>query len=119
RERLNQIAGKKLAALAIPVRLGADRETLEGELAFAPGRVVHPATGAPIAKARFAVVGHDHLRFVDAPLSALPPIAFFEAEKGAQVEQKIALSLQKRGQLLQQIAGRMKNLKLAPAIDPD
>ena len=37
RERLNQIASRKLSALGIPVRLGADRETLEGELALATG----------------------------------------------------------------------------------
>ena len=44
RERLNQIASRKLSALGVPVRLGADRETLEGELAF-QGRLLHPATG--------------------------------------------------------------------------
>ena len=30
RERLNQIASRKLSGLGVPVRLGADRETLEG-----------------------------------------------------------------------------------------
>ena len=44
RERINQIAARKLASLSVPVRLGADRETLEGELAFS-GKLVHPATG--------------------------------------------------------------------------
>src|SRR6266487_650019 len=41
RERLNQIAGRKLSALGVPVRLAADRETLEGDLAFA-ARVANP-----------------------------------------------------------------------------
>ena len=82
RERLNQIASRKLSALGIPVRLGADRGTLEGELAFA-GRVVHPATGQPIARARFAVTGHDHLRFLDPPLAALGEVGVPDQEPGA------------------------------------
>ena len=36
RERLNQIASRKLSAMGVPVRLAADRETLEGDLGFSP-----------------------------------------------------------------------------------
>ena len=89
RERLNQIASRKLSALGIPVRLGADRETLEGDLAFA--RLVHPATGQPIPRARFVVSGHDHLRFVDPPLAALGAVSFYEQERAAGLEQGRAL----------------------------
>src|SRR5512141_2441132 len=92
RERLNQIAGRKLSALGVPVRLGADRETLEGELAFA-GRLAHPLTGAPIPRARFAVEGHDQLRFTDPPLSAVGPIAFYDVERTGALEQRIAVRL--------------------------
>src|SRR5919206_4542423 len=93
RERLNQIAGRKLAALAIPVRLAADRETLEGELAFAT-RVAHPLTGAAIGRARFAVVGHDHLRFLDAPLAALAPVQFHDVDRTGALEARVGRLLE-------------------------
>ncbi|HYG69494.1 MAG TPA: hypothetical protein VD838_17605, partial [Anaeromyxobacteraceae bacterium] len=99
RERLNQIASRKLSTLGIPVRLGADRETLEGELALSP-RLVHPATGRPLQRARFAVAGHDHLRFLDPPLSALPPVGFFDEERAAGVENGIAAALHARAAAL-------------------
>ncbi len=117
RERLNQIASRKLSALGIPVRLGADRETLEGDLAF--GRMVHPVTGQPIPRARFVVVGHDHLRFLDAPLSALGSVGFYEHDRLAALEQTVAGTLQKRTAALQDIAARFRALRLEAAVDPD
>ncbi len=118
RERLNQIAGRKLSALAIPVRLAADRETLEGELAFA-SRVVNPLGGAPLARARFVVVGHDHLRFLDPPLSALPPILFYDADRTGVLEARVAEQLARRAALLQDVAARMRALRLDTTFDPE
>jgi hypothetical protein len=118
RERLNQIASRKLSAMGVPVRLGADRETLEGELAFS-GRVVHPATGQAIPRARFAVEGHDHLRFPDPPLSTLGPINFYEHERVTSLEQALAMALARRGAALQDVAARMRALRLEPAVDPE
>lgn len=117
RERLNQIASRKLAALAIPVRLGSDRETLEGELAFAGLR--HPSTGQAIAKARFAVEGHDRLRFLDPPLAALAPVSFFDAERAAALELQVAGALQKRAAALQGISARLRALRLDSAVEPE
>ncbi len=118
RERLNQIASRKLSAMGVPVRLGADRETLEGELAFS-GRVVHPATGQAIPRARFAVEGHDHLRFPDPPLSTLGPVNFYEHERVAGLEQALAMALARRGAALQDVAARMRALRLEAAIDAE
>jgi hypothetical protein len=117
RERLNQIASRKLSALGVPVRLGADRETLEGDLAF--GRIAHPATGRAIARARFVVVGHDHLRFLDPPLAALGEINFYEHERIAALEQALAAALQHRSAALQDIAARLRALRLEATVDPD
>jgi hypothetical protein len=117
RERLNQIASRKLSALGVPVRLGADRETLEGDLGLT--RVVHPATGQPIPRARFVVVGHDHLRFLDPPLTSLGAVPFYEHERVIALEQAIAAALQKRAGALQEIAVRFRALRLEAAIDPD
>ena len=111
RERLNQIASRKLSALGVPVRLGADRETLEGDLAFT--RVVHPATGQPVQRARFVVVGHDHLRFLDAPLAALGAVGFYDHERLAALEQAVAAELQHRGAALQDVAARFRALRSA------
>lgn len=118
RERLNQIAARKLTALAVPVRLAADRETLEGELLF-QGQVLHPASGAPIARAHFVVVGHDRLRFTEPPLSALDPVLFYDAERLSALEQRVVEDLGRRAGLLQDLAARMRALGLEPGFDPD
>jgi hypothetical protein len=118
RERLNQIAGRKLSALGIPVRLGADRETLEGELAFA-ARVVHPLTAQPIARARFVVEGHDRLRFADPPLSTLPPVVFYDLERTGELEARVAEQLQRRASLLGELAARMRALRMEAVLEPD
>jgi hypothetical protein len=118
RERLNQIASRKLSALGVPVRLGADRETLEGELALS-GRVAHPATGQPVARARFVVAGHDRLRFLDPPLSALGPVEFFAHERLGSLEQALAAALAGLEGRLQEVAGRLRALQLEAALDRD
>ncbi|HEY7724874.1 MAG TPA: hypothetical protein VH880_06050 [Anaeromyxobacteraceae bacterium] len=118
RERLNQIAGRKLAALAIPVRLASDKETLEGELPFS-GKLAHPASGQPIPRARFVVLGHDALRFLDAPLAALPPVPFYDLERASALEQRVAEALQRRLDQLQSQAARLRALGLEVVADPD
>src|SRR5512142_2297139 len=117
RERLNQIASRKLSALGVPVRLGADRETLEGDLALS--RVTHPVTRQPIPRARFVVVGHDHLRFLDAPLAALGGVNFYEHERLPALEQAIAGALQRRTAALEELSTRFRALRLEAPIDPD
>jgi hypothetical protein len=117
RERLNQIASRKLSALGIPVRLGADRETLEGDLNLS--RVTHPVTRQPVPRARFVVVGHDHLRFLDPPLSALGGVNFYEHDRILALEQAIVGALQRRTAALQDLAARFRALKLEAPIDPD
>jgi hypothetical protein len=117
RERLNQIASRKLSALGIPVRLGTDRETLEGELSLA--RVVHPATGQPLPRARFVVVGHDRLRFTDPPLAVLGLLPFYDHERASALEQAIAAALTERSAALQDVALRMRALRLDAGLDAD
>jgi hypothetical protein len=118
RERLNQIASRKLSAMGVPVRLAADRETLEGELALGP-RVIHPATGQAVGRARFAVEGHDHLRFPDPPLSFLGPVNFYEHERVAGLEQALSVALARWGAALQDVAARMRALRLEAGIDAE
>jgi hypothetical protein len=118
RERLNQIASRKLSALGVPVRLGADRETLEGELGF-QGRLLHPATGQPIARARFVVEGHDRLRFLDAPLAALGEVGFGAHERVAALEQALAAALARRAEALRDLAAQFRALRLEAGVDPD
>jgi len=118
RERLNQIAGRKLAALGIPVRLAADRETLEGDLAFA-SRIANPLSGVAMTRARFVVVGHDQLRFVEPPLSALAPVPFYDVERTSALEARIAELLGTRAAVLEDLAARMRALGIEPRFEPD
>jgi hypothetical protein len=118
RERLNQIASRKLSTLGVPVRLAADRETLEGELGLG-GRVVHPATGQPVARARFVVAGHDRLRFLDAPLAALGPVDFYAHDRLATLEQALAEALGALQGRLQEVALRLRGLRLEPLLDAE
>src|SRR5205823_372084 len=90
-----------------------------GELAFTSGRVLHPATGAPIPKARFSVVGHDHLKFLDPPLAALGAIQFYDCDKLATLEHKLIQTLQKRASSLTNIAQRLRALRIEATVDHD
>lgn len=116
RERLNQIASRKLAALSIPVRLGADRETLEGEIAFANLR--HPTTDQAVARCRFAISGHDHLRFLDPPLAALGLVPFYDLPRTAALEQRVAALVRERMVALQGVVARLSALGLEVTVDP-
>ena len=117
RERLNQIAGRKLAALGIPVRLGADRETLEGDLAFAT-RLPLPPGGTPVVRGRFVVEGHDHLRFVEPPLSALAPVRFQEVERSGELEARVGGLVADRVAELDDLAARLRALRVEAAVEP-
>ncbi len=116
RERLNQIASRKLAALGVPVRLGADRESLEGELVFT-GRIAHPATGQPMTRARFLVEGHDRLRFLDPPLAGLGAVDFLRHDRVAALEQAIATALQEALAGLEDAAARLRAVPLEAVVD--
>jgi len=118
RERLNQIASRKLAVLGVPVRLAADRESLEGELALG-GRVAHPGTGQPLQRARFVVEGHDRLRFLDPPLQALGPVDFFDHERLASLEQALAVAVGALQGQLQDMAMRLRALGHDAQLDGD
>ncbi len=118
RERLNQIASRKLSALGIPVRLAADRETLEGEMGFT-SRIASPATGQPIPRARFFVSGHDRLCFADPPLASLGPVNFHDHDRAASLEQAIATALAGRGTAIQDLGAQMRALRLQPTVDAD
>jgi hypothetical protein len=118
RERLNQIASRKLSALGVPVRLASDRVTLEGDLAF-QGRLLHPATGQPIVRARFVVVGHDHLRFLDPPLAALGEVDFHSHDRLAALELALSAALVQRAGTLRDLAGRLRELRLEAGVDAE
>ena len=118
RERLNQIASRKLSSLGVPVRLGVDRETLEGEFGFT-GRVVHPATGQTISRARFVVSGHDRLTFADPPLAALGPVEFYAHERLLAFEQAVGTALAGLHGQLEDVAARLRALQLEVSVDTE
>lgn len=116
-ERLNQIAGRKLAALSILVRPSGDRRTLEGEYVFKTAQVHYPGTESSIPKARFIVRGHDHLRFVDPPLSALGDIQFYDLERPTALEERVGQLMRQRLQELDKAAAELRRLRLPYKLD--
>ncbi|MGI5864158.1 MAG: hypothetical protein ACOX6T_19180, partial [Myxococcales bacterium] len=119
RERLHQIATRKLSALGIPVQLAPDGQTLQGAISFAPGSVVNPLNNAPVAAARFSVVGHDKLQFLDPPLAALPPVEFYDLDRAAAIQDRLSVALKVRLGYLRDIAARLQPLGLVPKADPN
>lgn len=119
RERLTQIAARKLAALGIAVRPGADGQTLEGQLTFSTGGVSHPIHGTPITGSRFRVVPHDKFLFLDPPLAALPPLIFFDLQEARGIEDRIGVALRVRLGFLRDLGNRMQTVGLTPRVDPD
>jgi len=116
-ERLNQIAGKKLSALGVQVRLAADRRLLEGELLFKTAQVLYPGTEQPIPRARFMVRGHDHLRFNEPPLSALGDVLFYDLDTPTALEERLGQKLRQRMQELERAAAELKRLRLPYKLD--
>lgn len=119
-ERLSQIAARKLLALGVRSQLAQDGVTVTGELAFPTGVVVQP--GQPdgtVKQARFTVVGHDHLRFSTAPLSALPPVQFYDLERLTQLEERLAQGVKARLAGLKAVGAQLQALKLPCRIDKD
>lgn len=117
RERLNQIAARKLQQLKVPVSPKPGTDLLEGELMFTPGRVLHPANQAPIGRGHFVVWGHDFLRFTEAPLAALEPIQFYDLEYVSVIEQRVMMALQKRLGMLRELETRCASMRLSPTLD--
>ena len=118
-ERLAQIASRKLAALGIPHSLQSDRQTLEGMFTVSPGRVVNPVTAVPVGRSRFVAVGHDRLKFLDAPLASLDPVPFYEARTPFDVENPIVTALAVRGEWVKRLAARFESMKLKVQVDND
>lgn len=117
RERLNQIAARKLTALGVPWQLVAADDTVRGQLALASGKVLHPASGTPIGSVQFLVVGHDHLQLLDAPLRALAPVPFYDVSRLVELEERIAIALRVRMQSLRDLAGRLQAFSLPVSLE--
>ena len=118
-ERLQQIAAKKLQQLGLTFRQTSDGRTLEGELPLKGGKVTVPGTQGPVTAARFEVEGHDRIRIVEPPLSALGVVMVFDLERVEQLEERLEKRVRERiaalttlGQALQ------KHLRLRPQFDP-
>jgi hypothetical protein len=118
KERLNQIASRKLTELKIATQLASDGETLVGELRFPGLKVLHPQTNAPLSQARFRVVGHDQVQMVEPPLQGLGPIPFYDATSAAQLEDRVGQAVRARVAQLKQVASKLSALRLSFAIEP-
>lgn len=95
RERLNQIALRKLQGLGLQAQENA-QGVLEGTWVFPPGKVLNPSTGAPLAQSRFWVEGHDRLLLLDPSLTGVPSLLFYDAQHLSQVEERLESFLRER-----------------------
>lgn len=121
RTRLNQIARRKLLALGIATRPGANDSTvLEGELVVnPPARLTNPMDGARIDKIQFVVEGHDHLRATAPPcLEHVPPQPFYDFDQLAQLLAQIQAALDQSKACVQRTGDRLAHLGLEVQPDP-
>ncbi len=120
RERLNQIARRKLEALGIACKLSPDGQRLEGRLDIPAGQLTNPTDGRPLARVDFAVVGHDHLVLLGPPaVRGLPPQPFFDLPSADKVIEQIRRRVQQRAAAVQQLADRLRGWDIAAEIDPE
>lgn len=117
RERLNQIALRKLNTFGLAPVLDPARNVLVGDWPFTTGKVVAPGTQVRIPSARFQVEGHDHARFLTPPLSALDPLSFYDAESAEAFELRVARALSVRMRFLQSLAGPLEERKIPVRLD--
>lgn len=119
RERLNQIARRKLEALGIACKLSPDGQRLEGRLDIPAGRLANPADGRPLERVDFAVAGHDHLVPLGPPaVRGLPPQPFFDLPSAEKVIEQISRRVQQRAAAVQQLADRLRGWDIVAEIDP-
>lgn len=117
RERLNQIALRKLNTFGLSPGLDASHQILVGEWPFHSGQLVAPGTQVRLASGRFQVEGHDHVRFLTAPLAALGPLAFYDAQSAEDFERRIVRALSVRMHFLQSLGGQLGQWKLPLRLD--
>jgi len=118
-ERLQLIALRKLASLGVAAHWDEASQALAGTLPLVGGSVVHPASHQKISGAAFRVLGHDHLAFTEAPLSALGPILFYDRERLAALEERVAAALKARLICLRELASRFRALRIQPTLDAE
>jgi hypothetical protein len=118
KERLNQIAARKLHALAIPSKLGGDGQ-LTGVMTFGAGRLQNPVNGQPLAGGPYVVVGHDHLLFQQLPLATVGPVMFYDCPSQESLEARLSQKLQQRHAALAARIPSLTRLKLSPELDPE
>jgi hypothetical protein len=117
RERLNQIALRKLKSFGVATQLEPREQTLLGEWTFKSGKVVAPGTQVRVASARFRVEGHDRVLFLNPPLAALGPLVFYDCEGPDLFEVRIARALSVRLGFLQSLAGQLARLQIQVKLD--
>lgn len=98
RERLHQIALRKLQQLSVSARPSPDGQRLEGEIHFQTARI-KLASGEMLSKVPFFVHGHDRME-LKGPLSGTEPILFLDVDSRAALETRISVVAQKKSPAL-------------------
>jgi hypothetical protein len=121
KERLNQIARRKLLALGIQNRPANDGQSLEGEIAILPpAKLVNPCNQQDIAKIQFIVEGHDCLRMISPPaLSRMTPVQFYDFDNLAALIEQLQVVLNRRAAAVQILGKQVQQYGLQASLDAD
>ncbi len=120
KERLHQIAERKLAGLGVRVdrrQVGEDDE-LHGVLMLST-RVLGAAQSGPLLRAAFVVVDHDKLAFRDPPFHLAGTVVFYDCETTAALESRIRQKLDERAAAAATGERKLRALGLDARIDPE
>jgi len=121
KERLNQIARRKLLALGIQNRPANDGQSLEGEIAIQPpAKLVNPCNQQDIAKIQFIVEGHDCLRMISPPaLSRMEPFQFYDFDSLAVLIEQLQVLLNRRAAAVALLEKQVQQYGLTARTDVD
>lgn len=106
KERLNQIAERKLHALGVATSTTPDQD-LVGELRTSAGTLP------------FVVVDHDKMRFSSNLLAGLGPVPFYDCPTIAAIEARLRKLVDERGAAANAAAARLRAVGVEAAVDPE
>ncbi|HUU03055.1 MAG TPA: hypothetical protein VM425_16605 [Myxococcota bacterium] len=121
KERLNQIARRKLLALGIQTQPANDGFNLEGEIAIKPpAQLVNPCNRQNIAKIQFMVEGHDCMRMISPPaMSRIKPIQFYDFDRLAVLIEQLQVVLNRRAAAVQLQEKQIQQYGLQASLDAE
>ncbi|MBW1807350.1 MAG: hypothetical protein JRJ87_04090 [Deltaproteobacteria bacterium] len=121
KERLNQIARRKLLALGIQTQPANDGHSLEGEIVIGPpAKLVNPCNQQAITNIQFMVEGHDCIRMISPPaMSRLMPFQFYDFDSQSALIEQLQVVINRRAAAVQILGKQVQQYGLQASLDAD